>query len=76
LTDGGDGLRCIRRLIEVVPVLLRREGPLVMEVGHDQAEEVKRLCREAGAVRTESQHDLQRIERVVAAWFEPRKGDR
>lgn len=72
LTDGADGLRCIRRIIEAVPGLLRQSGPLVMEVGHDQAAEVMRLCDEAGATQIRSHRDLQQIERVVSAWFQPR----
>lgn len=72
LTDGADGMRCIRRIIEATPDLLRHGGPLVMEVGHDQAAEVMRLCDAAGAVQIRSHRDLQQIERVVSAWFEPR----
>lgn len=72
LTDGGDGLKCVRRIIEVVPELLRAPGPLVMEVGHDQSADVKRLCRDAGAAKVEAHLDLQQVERVVTAWFEPR----
>lgn len=71
LTDGGDGLSCYRRIIELAPQLLKSEGPVAMEVGHDQSAEVMQMCSRAGGAQIEAHPDLQRIPRVVTARFRP-----
>jgi len=67
LTDGvagGDGLACIRRIIDGAPGHLRPGGWLLMEHGYDQAVEVRRLLIEAGFSNVASWIDGAGIERV------------
>lgn len=47
--DGGcDGLDFYRRIIAEAPEHLKKEGALVLEIGHDQGEAVCRLMEETG----------------------------
>lgn len=69
LTDGGDGLTCYRRIVELAPVLLKTAGPLAMEVGYDQSAEVMQLCSKARGGQIEVHPDLQHVPRVVTAQF-------
>ena len=67
LTDGivgGDGLACIRRLIDGASAHLRTGGWLLMEHGYDQAVEVRRLLAQAGFDEVASWRDSAGIERV------------
>lgn len=67
LTDGvagGDGLACIRRIIDGASGRLRSGGWLLMEHGYDQAVEVRRLLVEAGFGNVASWTDGAGIERV------------
>lgn len=67
LTDGivgGDGLACIRRLIDGASAHLRTGGWLLMEHGYDQAVEVRRLLAQAGFAEVASWRDSAGIERV------------
>ena len=67
LTDGivgGDGLACIRRLIDGASAHLHTGGWLLMEHGYDQAVEVRRLLAEAGFAEVISWRDSAGIERV------------
>lgn len=67
LTDGivgGDGLACIRRLIDGASAHLHTGGWLLMEHGYDQAVEVCRLLAQAGFAEVASWRDSAGIERV------------
>ncbi len=67
LTDGivgGDGLACIRRLIDGASAHLHTGGWLLMEHGYDQAVEVRRLLAQAGFDEVASWRDSAGIERV------------
>ena len=67
LTDGiagGDGLACIRRLVDGASAHLRGGGWLLMEHGYDQAVEVRRLLAEAGFAEVTSWRDSAGVERV------------
>lgn len=67
LTDsvaGGDGLACIRRIVDGAPRHLASGGWLLMEHGYDQAVEVRRLLETAGFSEVESWRDEAGIERV------------
>lgn len=67
LTDGvagGDGLACIRRIIDGAFGHLRSGGWLLMEHGYDQAVEVRRLLVDAGFGNVASWTDGAGIERV------------
>lgn len=67
LTDGivgGDGLACIRRLIDGASAHLHTGGWLLMEHGYDQAVEVRRLLAQAGFDEVASWRDSAGIERI------------
>jgi len=67
LTDGivgGDGLACIRRLIDGASAHLHTGGWLLMEHGYDQAVEVRRLLAQAGFAEVASWRGSAGIERV------------
>ncbi|MHB8837102.1 MAG: peptide chain release factor N(5)-glutamine methyltransferase [Candidatus Methylomirabilia bacterium] len=67
--DGGcDGLAVIERIITDAPLLLRRGGWLLLEIGAGQAGRVRALLRRTGRFEEISTRcDLAGIERVVAA---------
>jgi release factor glutamine methyltransferase len=67
LDGGDDGLDAYRRLASRAAGLLARGGWLVVEVGHDQAEEVQRLLAAAGLTPSGVRRDLAGICRVVMA---------
>jgi len=48
LTDGGDGLLIIRRIIELYPKRLNKGGTLAVEIGWKQGEAVLSVCRASG----------------------------
>ncbi|WP_153111342.1 peptide chain release factor N(5)-glutamine methyltransferase [Propionivibrio limicola] len=67
LTDGvagGDGLACIRILIDGAPAHLRPGGWLLIEHGYDQAVKVRELLRARGFAGVDSWRDGADIERV------------
>jgi release factor glutamine methyltransferase len=64
LTAGPDGLDAIREIIRVAPEHLVPGGWLLLEHGHDQAEAVRVLLREAGFAEPETRRDFGGNERV------------
>lgn len=64
LTDGADGLECIRRIIAGAPERLTPGGWLLFEHGYDQAEKARELLAAAGFKEVGSWRDLAGIERV------------
>ena len=64
LTAGGDGLSAIRTIIASAPEHLARGGWLLLEHGHDQADRVGALLREAGFADVRAARDLAGILRV------------
>jgi len=47
--DGNeDGLRCLRHIINNAHVYLNRQGSLVLEIGHDQKNEVQKIAEKCG----------------------------
>jgi len=67
LTDGiagGDGLSCLRAIIDGAPEHLRPGGWLLVEHGYDQAGAVRALLAAAGFSAPASWRDLAGIERV------------
>jgi release factor glutamine methyltransferase len=64
LTDGVDGLQCLRHLIQHASRYLRVPGWLALEHGYDQAATVRALLQAAGWQAVQSQRDLAQIERI------------
>ncbi len=67
LTDGGDGLSIIRRIIEDAPKFLLSEGYLLMEIGFNQSEKVRQLFDMHCWSELEFLPDLQGIPRLIKA---------
>jgi release factor glutamine methyltransferase len=64
LTDFQDGLRFYRRMLEVLPRLLRLQGNVFLEVGYGQAPTLKRMFLEGG-YGVDVLTDLDRVERIL-----------
>jgi release factor glutamine methyltransferase len=58
LTSGSDGLNDIRHIIANAPNYLAHSAWLLLEHGHDQAERVRSLLKQAGFMQVQSHHDL------------------
>ncbi|MBR3397244.1 MAG: peptide chain release factor N(5)-glutamine methyltransferase [Lachnospiraceae bacterium] len=64
--DGGpDGLKYYRRIAAEAPAYLNAGGRLCLEIGFDQAEEVKQILEDTGFVRIEVSRDIAGNERVI-----------
>ncbi len=47
--DGNeDGLRCLRHIINNAHIYLNRQGSLVLEIGHDQKNDVQKIAEQCG----------------------------
>jgi release factor glutamine methyltransferase len=64
LTDGGDGLDCLRSIIGSAPAHLVTGGTLLVEHGYDQAEACRRLMNNAGIGAIICHSDLAGIPRI------------
>jgi release factor glutamine methyltransferase len=67
LTDGADGLSCIRRIIADAPQHLVAGGVLLIEHGYDQAEAVRELLAAGPFADISTWQDLSGIDRVTGA---------
>lgn len=67
LTDGADGLQCLREIVVAAPALLRQGGRLLLEHGYDQGEAVRHLLRQAGLADIVTRRDLGGLERATGA---------
>ena len=67
LTDGGDGLECIRRIVAAAPAHLNPGGWLLFEHGYDQGEASRNLLTAAGFKSASTFPDLAGIDRVSGA---------
>jgi len=67
LSDGGDGLGIVRRIIEGSPSRLSKGGLLLMEIGFDQSERVRAMFDPAIWSHVHLLPDLQGIPRIVEA---------
>jgi release factor glutamine methyltransferase len=65
LTDGGDGLSCLREIIAEAPRYLRPGGWLLVEHGYDQGEAVRALFAAAGLRQVSTRRDLGGQERCT-----------
>ncbi len=69
LTDGGDGFHFHRRIVGLAFDLLAVDGPVMLEVGDSQADEVARIMKQAGAMSVLVTEDLSRVPRIVTGHF-------
>lgn len=67
LTDGGDGLSIIRRIVEDSPAKLKPNGLLLMEIGHRQSAAVEAMFSRDIWADVHFLKDLQNIDRTVYA---------
>lgn len=67
LTDGGDGLACIRRIVADAPDYLQPGGLLLIEHGYDQAAAVRALLAAGPYADINTWQDLSGIDRVTGA---------
>lgn len=64
--DGGkDGLSCYRDIARVAPDLLKKDGYILLEVGCNQAEDVKKIFEKEGLKYIKTTQDLAGINRCV-----------
>lgn len=67
LTDGGDGLTCLSKIIAGAPKFLAADGLLVVEHGYDQAAAVRSMLRESGWKSIRTHRDAAGRERATTA---------
>lgn len=67
LDGGADGYDFYRRIAADAPRFLLPGGTLLMEVGHDQAQDVMSLCKAGGLTPVAIHEDYQHIPRIVEA---------
>jgi release factor glutamine methyltransferase len=65
VTDGNDGFTFYRRMLTVIPNILKNSGQVLFEVGFDQAEHLIHELKHHGFEQLRAVHDLQGIPRVV-----------
>lgn len=65
LDGSGDGLFFYRRIIEEGALLLKKEGCLLFEIGHEQGEAVSGLMEQAGFMEIRIIKDYAALDRVV-----------
>ncbi len=67
LTDGGDGLSIVKRIVDNAPKFLKPNGFLLMEIGFNQASEVREMFADKLWRAVEILPDSQLIPRTVKA---------
>ena len=67
LTPEGDGLAALRRIVQGAPAHLLPGAWLLLEHGHDQADAVQQLLRDAGFEAAQTRHDLAGLARCTGA---------
>jgi release factor glutamine methyltransferase len=65
VTDSKDGYVFYRRIARIAKDLIRKNGWVVVEVGHGQSENVSKIFSEGGIEKIKVVRDLQEIPRVV-----------
>lgn len=71
LTDGADGLACIRRIVADAPRHLVPGGVLLIEHGYDQAEAVRALLAAGPFADVSTWQDLSGVDRVSGGSLAP-----
>jgi release factor-specific protein-(glutamine-N5) methyltransferase len=69
LSGGEDGLIFYRRIVDESIKVLKSNGILAFEIGHDQGEDVKNLMLEKGFINVKIIKDLASLDRVVIGEF-------
>lgn len=69
LTDGADGLSCIRQIVAGAPAYLKVGGWLLFEHGYDQGEVSRNLLTDGAFKRPFTHRDLSGIDRVSGAFL-------
>lgn len=67
LVGGADGLECYRSIAALLPRFLKKGGWVVFEIGHAQANDVKSILANAGALVIHTVQDLAGSDRVIVA---------
>ena len=67
LTDEADGLEAYRAIFGAAAGFLEREGRLIVEIGHTQAEDVTHIAVEAGFAPIAVLQDLNKKDRVIVS---------
>jgi len=65
VSDSGDGYAFYRRIAELAPALLRKNGSILVEIGYGQSDSVQKIFNGAGVSELSVVKDLQGIPRVV-----------
>lgn len=65
LTDFGDGLGCLRQIVQQAPNYLKLNGWLIVEHGFDQGESVRSFCTNAGLVNIKTIQDYASLDRIT-----------
>lgn len=65
-----DGLYFYKKIIEEAGEYLEKDGTLLFEIGHDQAEDVMGLLKEAGYSNVRAKKDLAGLDRVVIGVYD------
>lgn len=65
LDGGADGLDCYRDILALLPALLAEGGLCAFEIGHNQAEDLRRLCEQAGFSEIRCVKDLAGRDRCI-----------
>lgn len=65
LTDGADGLACLRTIVAGAPARLAAGGWLLCEHGYDQGAACRGLLAEAGFAQVQTWQDLSAIDRIT-----------
>lgn len=65
LDGGADGLNCYRDILALLPDLLTESGLCVFEIGHNQADDLRRLCNQAGFPDIRCAKDLAGRDRCI-----------
>lgn len=69
LDGGDDGLIFYRRIIKESKYVLKENGVLAFEIGHDQGEDVSELMKESGFSNIKLLKDLAGLDRVLLGYF-------
>lgn len=69
LDGGNDGLVFYRRIVEQSKLILKENGILAFEIGHDQGIDVRILMEESGFSNVKLVKDLAGLDRVLLGYF-------